>query len=101
LIVFVCGWFLPSAGRLLVNEEHPVKAQIAVVLAGDQFGNRVVRGAELQRDGFVEKVLVSGGPGLYGFYESDLALRFATSKGFPRLLKPCISTIIRRRRKRI
>ena len=83
LIVFVCGWFLPSAGRLLVNEEQPVKAQIAVVLAGDQFGNRVVRGAELQRDGFVEKVLVSGGPGLYGFYESDLALRFATSKGFP------------------
>jgi hypothetical protein len=83
LAAFVFGWFLPSAGRLLVNDEQPVKAEVAVVLAGDPFGNRILRGAELQRAGFVEKVLVSGAPGLYGFFESDLAVRFVTSKGFP------------------
>jgi uncharacterized SAM-binding protein YcdF (DUF218 family) len=83
LFVFARWLVLPGLGQFLVHAEEPVKAEVAVVLAGDQWGNRVIRGAELKRDGFVGKVLVSGGPGTYGFYESELAVRFAVKKGFP------------------
>ncbi len=83
-LAIVFRWLvLPAAGRLLVSDDAPVKAEVAVVLAGDSWGNRILRGAELKRDGLVDKVLVSGGPGTYGFFESELAVRFAESKGFP------------------
>lgn len=76
-------FLLPGMGTFLVKSDPPAKAQAAVVLAGDQWGNRVLRGAQLKRDGFVDKVLVSGGPGVYGFYESELAIQFAVKKGYP------------------
>jgi len=74
---------LPWMGAYLVKADQPVKADIAVVLAGDHWGNRILRGAELQRDGLVDKVLVSGGPWVFGMNESDLAVRFAVARGFP------------------
>ena len=77
------NWWLPSLGRFLVQADPPAKAPVAVVLAGDNHGLRILRGAQLQRDGFVEKVLVSGVPGIYGLYESDLAVRFAVARGYP------------------
>lgn len=76
-------WWLPSVGRFLVRADAPAKAPVAVVLAGDNHGLRMLRGAKLQRDGLVEKVLVSGVPGIYGLYESDLAVRFAVARGYP------------------
>lgn len=76
-------WWMPAFGQYLVHAEQPRKAEIAVVLAGDSWGFRVLKGAELQRDGFVPKVLVSGPPGMYGFYESELAVKFAAGRGFP------------------
>lgn len=83
LVVAVRWLILPSAGSLLVKADSPAKAEVAIVLGGDSWGNRILRGADLKRQGLVDKVLVSGGPGLYGFYESDLAVRFAVSNGFP------------------
>ena len=86
LIVFAIAfrWLVfPELGNILVRVDSPAPAQVAVVLAGDHWGNRIVRGAELKRDGLVDKVLVSGGPGMYGFHESDLAIRFAVARGFP------------------
>jgi hypothetical protein len=60
-----------------------MKADIAVVLAGDIYGRRILKAAELVRSGFVPSVLVSGPGPLYGMYESDLAIAFAVSKGNP------------------
>lgn len=83
LAALTAGWWLPSLGRFLVQADPPAKAPVAVVLAGDNHGLRILRGAKLQRDGFVEKVLVSGVPGIYDLYESDLAVRFAVARGYP------------------
>ena len=83
LLILLLAWTLPSAGGFLVKVDPPAKAQLAVVLAGDYWGNRVVRGGELARDGLVEKVLVSGAAGFYGTQESELAVHYAVSKGFP------------------
>lgn len=54
-----------------------------VVLAGDFFGNRILKGAELVREGFAPKVLVSGPGEAYGLHESDLAIPFAVRHGYP------------------
>jgi len=75
--------WLPGLGWALVNDQGPAKADIAVVLAGDYWGNRIVRGAELVRQGYVPAVLVSGPPGFYTFRESDLAIQFAVRQGYP------------------
>jgi uncharacterized SAM-binding protein YcdF (DUF218 family) len=85
--VLVAGVFhtaiLRGLGDYLVRSEAPQKADIAVVLAGDSAGNRILKGAELVREGYAPQALVSGPSGLYGFYECDLAIAFAEKHGFP------------------
>jgi uncharacterized SAM-binding protein YcdF (DUF218 family) len=90
-LVLVCvsayatrGLWLCWIGYCLIHDDGPAKADCAVVLAGDPYGNRIVRGAELVQKGYVPMVLVSGPPGFYGVNEADLAIQFAVSKGFPR-----------------
>jgi uncharacterized SAM-binding protein YcdF (DUF218 family) len=78
------GVWLRWIGYCLVHDDGPAKADCAVVLAGDPYGNRIVRGAELVQKGYVPMVLVSGPPGFYGVNEADLAIQFAVGKGFPR-----------------
>ena len=75
--------WLAALGRALVRAEEPAPADIAVVLAGDFYGHRVLRGAELVRQGFVAKALVSGPAGYYGMHECDPAIAFAVGKGYP------------------
>lgn len=60
-----------------------MRADIVVVLAGDFFGNRILKGAELVRQGFAPKVLVSGPGEAYGLHECDLAIPFAVRHGYP------------------
>jgi uncharacterized SAM-binding protein YcdF (DUF218 family) len=74
---------LAALGAFLDNSEAPQKADVAFVLAGDQTGNRVLRGGELVRDGYVPKAVVSGPYGLYGFNECDLAIPYAQKSGYP------------------
>lgn len=74
--------WLSWMGRFLIREDGPAKADIAVVLAGDEFGRRVLKGGELVRDGYVPAVLVSGPP-YFHIHESDVAISFAESKGLP------------------
>lgn len=73
----------PPLGAFLVRCEDPVPADMIVVLAGDGYGHRILKAAELARQGFASRILVSGAEGYYGFYESDLAIRFAVSRGYP------------------
>jgi len=70
-------------GESLVLSEPPFRAGIAVVLAGDGSGNRLIRAAELVREGYAPRVLVSGPPGFYGRHESDLAVTFAVERRYP------------------
>ncbi|MEN6602149.1 MAG: YdcF family protein [Bryobacteraceae bacterium] len=77
------GLWLPLPARFLVRAVAPEPAEVAVVLAGDQSGNRILTAANLARSGYVKKVLVSGPSGVYGHYESELAIAYAVSRGFP------------------
>jgi len=83
LVWFGRGWCLTAMGRLLVRDDGPSHADMAVVLAGDFSGNRIMRGAELVKQGYVPRVLVSGPDMLYGLYECDLAIPFAVKHGYP------------------
>ncbi|MEO8096261.1 MAG: YdcF family protein [Acidobacteriota bacterium] len=74
---------LGAAGSYLVRADPPHHADVALVLAGDGRGNRILTAAELVRKGFVPQVLVSGPDGVYGAYECDLAIPFAVKQGFP------------------
>lgn len=83
VIVASAPFWLPGLGSFLVKEQDPFKADMIVVLAGDQRGNRILKAAELVQRGFAPKVLVSGPGGFYGHYESDLAIAFIVKKGYP------------------
>lgn len=74
---------LAAMGSYLVKADSPQKADIALVLAGDAEGNRILTAAQLVRRGYVSKVLVSGPSGLYGYHECDLAIPFAVKAGYP------------------
>jgi uncharacterized SAM-binding protein YcdF (DUF218 family) len=77
------GVWLSAIGNALIYDEGPAKADVAVVLAGDPWGHRLTKGAELVRQGYVPQVVVSGPPGSYGINEADAAIRWATAKGYP------------------
>lgn len=72
-----------ALGRALVYSEAPQRADAALVLAGDYYGYRILKAAEMVREGFVPRVLVSGPEAIYGVYESDLAIAFAVKRGLP------------------
>src|SRR5207237_6224458 len=61
----------------------PQKADSALVLAGDAFGKRILTAAELVRQGYTPRVLVSGPGGAYDFHECELAIAFAVKRGYP------------------
>ena len=68
---------------LLVSSEPPTKADIAVVLGGDGGGLRILTAAQLERDGYVPAVLVSGTDDFYNTPECELAIPFAVARGYP------------------
>ena len=83
LIFLTRSWWLAGLGYALIHNDAPEKADIAVVLAGDSYGHRIVKGGEMVRAGYVPVVLVSGPATAYGLHESDLAIPFAVRQGFP------------------
>jgi uncharacterized SAM-binding protein YcdF (DUF218 family) len=84
LAYFARGLWLPVFGYGLIHDDGPGKAEIAVVLGGDYWGHRLLRSAELVREGYVPAVLISGPPGFYGINEADAAIQFAVAKGYPK-----------------
>lgn len=77
-------YWLPGLGGFLVDSEEPFHADIVVVLAGDDTGARILRGAELVKQGYAPAVVVSGPACCYGRHESDLAIEYAVAAGYPR-----------------
>jgi uncharacterized SAM-binding protein YcdF (DUF218 family) len=78
------GLWLPAIGYALIHNDGPAKADYAIVLGGDPWGHRILKGADLVRQGYVPAVLVSGPPGYYGLNEADLAIQYAVSQGYPK-----------------
>ncbi len=88
LILIVLGFVfrravLTGIASYLVHSDSPQKADIALVLAGDGDGNRILTAAQLARRGYVSRILVSGPSGEYGHFECDLAIPFAVKAGYP------------------
>jgi uncharacterized SAM-binding protein YcdF (DUF218 family) len=86
ILVLSQALWLAAFGQYLVSADSAVRGDIVVVLAGDGYGHRILRAAELVRQGLAPTVLVSGPEGLYGYYESELAIPFAVERGYPRSL---------------
>jgi uncharacterized SAM-binding protein YcdF (DUF218 family) len=73
--------WLKALAWYLVKVDEPARADIAVVLAGDGYGNRIMRASELVRNGLTTRVLVSGPDGMYDSNEADLAIAYAVHRG--------------------
>jgi uncharacterized SAM-binding protein YcdF (DUF218 family) len=75
--------WLRGLGEYLVKGQEPFHADLIVVLGGDDRGYRILKAAELVKQGFASKVLVSAPYCCYGHVESDLAIPFAVRHGYP------------------
>ena len=75
--------WMRALGQYLVKADEPFKADAIVVLGGDFWGDRIVRAAQLVKQQYAPKAYVSGPDGIYGRFESDLAIEFATKQGYP------------------
>ena len=82
-LVLTSTVWLTALGQSLIHDDGPAKADIAVVLGGDYWGNRILTAANLVRAGYVPAVLVSGPPGFYDSHECDAAIQYAIRKGYP------------------
>jgi uncharacterized SAM-binding protein YcdF (DUF218 family) len=76
--------WLPELALFLIESHPPEKAEIIVVLAGDGYGRRILRAAELVEQGHAPRVLVNGAAEFYGLNESQAAIEFAVQRGAPR-----------------
>jgi uncharacterized SAM-binding protein YcdF (DUF218 family) len=90
-ILLALSWntWLPWIGEWLVSPDTPAPADLIVVLGGDFWGPRAVKGAELGVHGYAPHVLISGPEYVwYGkpYPEGDLATMFLVQKGYPRSL---------------
>jgi uncharacterized SAM-binding protein YcdF (DUF218 family) len=83
LVLLTHSLWLAAMGRLLVRNDGPAPADIAVVLAGDFYGRRILTAGDLVRARYVPRALVSGPANMYGNYECDLAIAFAVRHGYP------------------
>jgi uncharacterized SAM-binding protein YcdF (DUF218 family) len=79
--VFSTQILVMSARLLIENDGGPRKADAIVVLGGDTYGDRTLKGAELAKAGYAPFVIVSGPPRLIG-YESTDEIQFAEQHGY-------------------
>jgi uncharacterized SAM-binding protein YcdF (DUF218 family) len=83
---------LTYLGNFLVDSQPPQQADLILVLGGDFWGPRVVKGAELARLRYAPFALISGPPYVTGppYYkerpEGEMAIDFLVQKGYPKEL---------------
>jgi len=76
---------LTAAGAFLTPQDLPEKCDAAVVLRGeDTDGLRLEEAARLYRDGWVGKIVLSGGLLPFGIHETELSLPWALKIGLDR-----------------
>ena len=81
LVLLFHSAILSGLGSFLVRDDVPQHADVIFVLAGDPSGHRILKGAQMVREGYALKAIVSGPP-LYGIHECDLAIALAERAGY-------------------
>ncbi len=76
---------MSGLGRYLVSAQSPQPADLILVLGGDFWGPRVVKGADLGMQHYAPLVLISGPP-YKGRPEGEFAIDFLVAHGYPRRL---------------
>jgi uncharacterized SAM-binding protein YcdF (DUF218 family) len=74
--------WMRALAAALIRDEAPERAEMAVVLAGDQYGVRIGKAAELIKAGYAPAALVSGPP-YFDMHECDAAIAYMVHKGYP------------------
>jgi uncharacterized SAM-binding protein YcdF (DUF218 family) len=75
----------PRVGYSVILDEAPEAADLVLVMGGDFYGPRLIKGAELAILGYAPAVLISGPP-YQGRPEGEFAIDFAERLGYPRSL---------------
>lgn len=75
------NWF----GNFLVDSEPLEHADLIVIMGGDFYGPRALKGAELAKEGFAPLALISGPP-YQGHPEGERAVEFLVNQGYPKQL---------------
>ncbi len=74
---------LAYLGNYLICSDAPQSADLILVLGGNFWGPRVLKGGDLAVQGYAPRVLFSGG--FYqGHHEGELAIDFLVQQGYPR-----------------
>jgi uncharacterized SAM-binding protein YcdF (DUF218 family) len=73
---------MTAAARLLIEDDGPSRADAAVVLAGDGYGTRIIRGAQLAKAGYAPYVLVSD-DFRYEHGSCNPSIEYAVEQGYP------------------
>ena len=73
------NWF----GNFLVDSDRLEHADLILIMGGDFYGPRVLKGAELAKAGFAPAALISGPP-YAGRPEGELAVEFLARRGYPK-----------------
>jgi len=81
LVAFRWQATLSALGSYLVCSETPQPSDLILVLAGDFYGPRVLKGAELATEGYAPRVLISGTP-YQGRPEGEFAIAFLARQGY-------------------
>ncbi|MDQ2776089.1 MAG: YdcF family protein [Acidobacteriota bacterium] len=76
---------MTAAAGFLIENDPPRHADAAVVLGGDEFGTRIVKGAELAQAGYVPYIFASY-PMTVGPSGCQSTIGYAERKGFPAAL---------------
>ncbi|MDD5383049.1 MAG: YdcF family protein [Candidatus Margulisbacteria bacterium] len=88
VIVLIAGFslypfMLEGAASFLIVRERITPADLIVVLAGDDNGERVTEGVKLYREGYARKLLMSGGPLAWEMTAAEVMKRQAEKMGIP------------------
>jgi len=83
LLIFKWQAVLSFVGGWLVDSQPPQRADLILILGGDFWGPRVIKGADLALLGYAPIALISSPP-YYDRPEGELAVPFLVAKGYPR-----------------
>ena len=85
--ILILGYELRlHAGWFLICSDPPQPADLILVIGGDFYGPRVLKGADLGVERYAPLVLIAGPPYQQGRSEAEFAIDFLTTKGYPRYL---------------
>lgn len=83
IVYFSATFILEGIARFLIVQDELKPADVIVVLAGDDNGERVIQGIELYKNGYAPKMIMSGGPIMWNLTSADWMKKQAVAAGVP------------------